>query len=121
VLYVAKFDDAVYVLHCFHKKTQKTSKADLNLAAQRYRDLLKELAFRTSTLFGNVPRPREQPVALEAAGYQPTGSPQEQQFLTRAPCRELRRDIATLLFRGDVDFERSAPLALLARQPGEAT
>jgi phage-related protein len=32
VLYVAKFD-AVYVLHCFQKKTQKTSKADLNLAA----------------------------------------------------------------------------------------
>jgi phage-related protein len=43
VLYVAKFDDAVYVLHCFQKKMQKTSKADLNLAAQRYRDLLKEL------------------------------------------------------------------------------
>ena len=43
VLYVAKFDDAVYVLHCFQKKTQKTSKADLNLAAQRYRDLIKEL------------------------------------------------------------------------------
>jgi phage-related protein len=43
VLYVAKFDDAVYVLHCFQKKTQRTSKADLNLAAQRYRDLLKEL------------------------------------------------------------------------------
>jgi phage-related protein len=43
VLYVAKFGDAVYVLHCFQKKTQKTSKADLNLAAQRYRDLAKEL------------------------------------------------------------------------------
>lgn len=43
VLYVAKFEDAVYVLHCFQKKTQKTSKADLNLGAQRYRDLLKEL------------------------------------------------------------------------------
>jgi phage-related protein len=43
VLYVAKFDDAVYVLHCFQKKTQKTGKADLNLAAQRYRYLLKEL------------------------------------------------------------------------------
>jgi phage-related protein len=43
VMYVAKFDDAVHVLHCFQKKTQKTSKADLNLAAQRYRDLLKEL------------------------------------------------------------------------------
>jgi phage-related protein len=35
VLYVAKFDDAIYVLHCFQKKTQKTSKADLNLAAVR--------------------------------------------------------------------------------------
>jgi phage-related protein len=43
VLYVAKFDDAIYVLHCFQKKTQKTSKADMNLAALRYRDLLKEL------------------------------------------------------------------------------
>jgi len=43
VLYVAKFNAAVYVLHCFQKKTQKTSKADLSLAAQRYRDLLKEL------------------------------------------------------------------------------
>jgi phage-related protein len=43
VLFVAKFEDAVYVLHCFQKKTQKTSKADLNLAGQRYRDLLKEL------------------------------------------------------------------------------
>ena len=43
VLYVAKFEDAVYVLHCFQKKTQKTSKADLNVAGQRYRDLLREL------------------------------------------------------------------------------
>jgi phage-related protein len=43
VLYLAKFDDAVYVLHCFQKKTQRTSKVDLNVAAQRYRDLIKEL------------------------------------------------------------------------------
>jgi phage-related protein len=43
VLFVAKFDHAIYVLHCFQKKTQKTSKADLRLAALRYRDLLKEL------------------------------------------------------------------------------
>ena len=43
VMYVAKFADAVFVLHCFQKKTQKTSKADLDLAAKRYRDLLKEL------------------------------------------------------------------------------
>jgi phage-related protein len=44
VIYVAKFADAVYVLHCFQKKTQKTSKTDLDLAECRYRDLLKELA-----------------------------------------------------------------------------
>jgi phage-related protein len=43
VLYVAKFADAIYVLHCFQKKTQKTRKADMDLAGQRYRDLLKEL------------------------------------------------------------------------------
>jgi phage-related protein len=43
VLYVAQFADAIYVLHCFQKKTRKTSQADINLAAQRYGDLLKEL------------------------------------------------------------------------------
>jgi phage-related protein len=43
VIYVAKFEAAVYVLHCFRKKTQKTGKADLDLAAKRYRDLVKEL------------------------------------------------------------------------------
>lgn len=44
VIYVAKFADAIYVLHCFQKKTEKTSTADLDLAARRYRDLCKELA-----------------------------------------------------------------------------
>lgn len=44
VVYVAKFAQAVYVLHCFQKKTQKTSKPDLDLAQSRYRDLLKELS-----------------------------------------------------------------------------
>ena len=43
VIYVAKFADAVYVLHCFQKKSQKTSKADLDLASKRYRDLLQEI------------------------------------------------------------------------------
>lgn len=43
IIYVAKFADAVYVLHCFQKKTEKTGKADVELAAKRYRDLLKEL------------------------------------------------------------------------------
>jgi phage-related protein len=43
VIYLAKFAEAVYVLHCFQKKTEKTRKADLDLAAKRYQDLLKEL------------------------------------------------------------------------------
>lgn len=43
VIYVAKFADAIYVLHCFQKKTEKTSKADLDLAVKRYHELLKEL------------------------------------------------------------------------------
>lgn len=42
VIYLAKFTDAVYVLHCYQKNTQKTSKADLDLAEKRYRDLVKE-------------------------------------------------------------------------------
>lgn len=43
VIYVAKFADAVYVLHCFQKKTAKTSKPDLDLATLRYHDLREEL------------------------------------------------------------------------------
>ena len=42
VLYVAKFEDAVFVRHCFQKKTQATAKVDLDLAASRYRDFAKE-------------------------------------------------------------------------------
>ena len=37
VLYVAKFEEAVYVLHSFQKKTQVTSKRDKTIAAVRYR------------------------------------------------------------------------------------
>jgi phage-related protein len=44
VVYVAKFAEAIYVLHCFQKKTEKTSKMDLDLASKRYRDLVQELA-----------------------------------------------------------------------------
>ena len=36
-IYVAKFADAVYVLHAFQKKTQKTSKGDIDLAVARYK------------------------------------------------------------------------------------
>lgn len=37
VMYVAKFEEAVYVLHCFQKKTQATSKQDKCIAEARYR------------------------------------------------------------------------------------
>jgi phage-related protein len=40
VLYVAKFEEAVYVLHAFPKKTQRTSKQDVEVASDRYRALL---------------------------------------------------------------------------------
>jgi phage-related protein len=40
VIYVAKFSEAVYVLHAFHKKTQKTSQKDLDLAIKRYKTLV---------------------------------------------------------------------------------
>jgi phage-related protein len=42
VIYVAKFAKAVYVLHCFQKKTQATSKTDVDVAAKRYRTLVQE-------------------------------------------------------------------------------
>jgi phage-related protein len=35
VLYVAKFGEAIYVLHAFEKKSQRTAKRDLELAQQR--------------------------------------------------------------------------------------
>ena len=39
VIYVAKFEDAVYVLHAFQKKTRRTSQADIELAAARYKSI----------------------------------------------------------------------------------
>lgn len=41
VVYLAKLEDAVYVLHCFQKKTQRTSKADIELATERYKALIR--------------------------------------------------------------------------------
>jgi phage-related protein len=42
VIYVAKFSEAVYVLHAFQKKAQKTPKPEIELARKRYRAMLKE-------------------------------------------------------------------------------
>jgi phage-related protein len=40
VMYVAKFAEAVYVLHAFVKKTPQTSKADIELARTRLKHLI---------------------------------------------------------------------------------
>ena len=40
IFYVAKFEEAVYVLHAFQKKTQKTSKQDLHIGQQRFREMI---------------------------------------------------------------------------------
>lgn len=43
MVYVAKFSQAVFVLHCFQKKTDKTASTDLAPATKRYRELSKEI------------------------------------------------------------------------------
>ncbi len=40
VFYVAKFEEAVYVLHAFGKKTAKTSQQDLDTGRRRYAQLI---------------------------------------------------------------------------------
>ena len=41
VIYIAQFQEAVYVLHAFVKKAQRTPKGYLELAARRYREFTK--------------------------------------------------------------------------------
>ena len=43
VVYIATFAEAVHVLHAFQKKTQRTAKRDLDLAASRLRDLTRRV------------------------------------------------------------------------------
>ena len=40
IFYVARFEESVYVLHAFEKKTQKTSKQDIQIGQQRYKQML---------------------------------------------------------------------------------
>ncbi|WP_250534322.1 type II toxin-antitoxin system RelE/ParE family toxin [Caballeronia sp. AZ10_KS36] len=47
VMYVAKFEEAVFVLHCFQKKSQATSTHDKEIAAARYRAIVRERKART--------------------------------------------------------------------------
>ena len=40
VLYVAKFNEGIYVLHAFEKRTRNTNKRDTDLARERFRALI---------------------------------------------------------------------------------
>ena len=42
VLYVAKFAEAVYVLHAFQKKSRRTPKSEIELGRRRYRAMIEE-------------------------------------------------------------------------------
>jgi len=42
IIYTARLADAVYVLHAFQKKTQTTSKRDIELAKQRFVQLARK-------------------------------------------------------------------------------
>ena len=39
IIYVANIRDAIYVLHAFQKKTQKTGQRDIELARKRYKQI----------------------------------------------------------------------------------
>jgi phage-related protein len=40
VIYIATFDEGVYVLHAFEKTTRRTARTDIDLARSRLRDAL---------------------------------------------------------------------------------
>jgi phage-related protein len=42
ILYVAKFEEAVYALHCFEKKSRRTSQRDVEIGRERYRTVVRE-------------------------------------------------------------------------------
>ncbi len=42
VIYVARFEEAIYVLHAFQKKSQKIRKADIELVKARYKALAEQ-------------------------------------------------------------------------------
>ena len=42
VIYVAKFEEAIYVLHAFEKKTQKTEQSDVEIARRAYKAVLNQ-------------------------------------------------------------------------------
>jgi phage-related protein len=41
VFYIAKFAEAIYVLHAFKKKTRKTARADIEIGRRRMKEVLR--------------------------------------------------------------------------------
>lgn len=41
VIYIAKFDDRVHVLHVFEKKSQKTRQSDIAIAKRRLKEVIR--------------------------------------------------------------------------------
>ncbi|MBA3504219.1 MAG: type II toxin-antitoxin system RelE/ParE family toxin [Betaproteobacteria bacterium] len=41
VIYTVRFADAVFVLHAFQKKTQRTSRRDIDIAKGRFSEMMK--------------------------------------------------------------------------------
>jgi len=41
MIYLAARPEGVYVLHCFQKKTQRTSRSDLELATKRFKAIVR--------------------------------------------------------------------------------
>lgn len=49
VFYVAKFEEAIYVIHAFEKKSRKTARYDLELAKSRLSELFQRRRGRKET------------------------------------------------------------------------
>ncbi len=43
VIYTARLADAIYVLHAFQKKTEKTAQRDIDVAKARYAELMRTI------------------------------------------------------------------------------
>lgn len=41
VIYTARFADAIFVLHAFRKKTQRTSQRDIEIAKARFSEMMR--------------------------------------------------------------------------------
>ena len=54
VIYIAKFEAAVYVLHCFQKKTQATAKTDIDLACNPLSGVDKGVGSMSNEQFASV-------------------------------------------------------------------